>query len=236
MGSNYIKNQRRRLWEANPHCENCGVLTILPEDVPGKINPTTGIKQIKHVPDNMATIQHKYDKISGKRHLKDTSEERVHLLWCTKCNYADGILRQADFISSSSKNNKMSTQTLDQAKGAFGMSLLRNASKIKEDRAITILRSAERFYRRKVEDLSDKISDLETARSAALDLSPTDINSLVLASDFKSDEFYANDRKFTMAIREAKVELEEMKTRYEFLFGPFATSSATAVAAEAKPQ
>lgn len=232
---NYIKNQRRRLWEANSYCENCGVLTILPEDVPGKIN-SAGVKQIKTVPDNMATIQHKYDKISGKRETKNTPEERVHLLWCTKCNYADGILRQAEFISSSTKSNKMSAQTLDQAKGAFGMSLLRNASKIKEDRAITILRSAERYYRRKVEDLSDKISDLDTARSAALDLSPTDINSLVLASDFKSDEFYANDRKFTMAIREAKVELEEMKARYEFLFGPFVTGSATAVAADTTPQ
>lgn len=128
----------------------------------------------------------------------------------------------------------MSQQTLEQVKGAFGASLLRNASKIKEDRAITILRSAERFYRRKVEDLSDKISDLETARSAALDLSPTDINSLVLASDFKSDEFYGNDRKFTMSIRETRVELEEMRARYEFLFGPFITNAA--VVADAKSE
>lgn len=124
-------------------------------------------------------------------------------------------------------------QALEQVKGAFGLSLLRNASKIKEDRAITILRSAERFYRRKVEDLSDKISDLETARAAALDLSPTDINSLVLASDFKSDEFYTSDRKFSISIRETQIELDVMKARYEFLFGPFVTSAA-AVATDEK--
>lgn len=122
---------------------------------------------------------------------------------------------------------------LEDVKGAFGQSLLRNAAKIKQDRAITILMSSERVYRRKVEDLQDKIRALSTARSGALDLSPTDINSLVLASDFDSDEFYAQDRKYTMAIREAKVELEEMKARYEFLFGLFKTTSSPLVAVEA---
>lgn len=108
---------------------------------------------------------------------------------------------------------------LKQVPGAFAGSLLRNASKIKEDRALTILRNAEKYFRRKVEDLTDRIGNLEVERQAQLDLSPTDINSLVLATDFKADEFYDTDRKLTMEIRTCKVELEEMQERYNFLFG-----------------
>jgi|SRR5882672_8673563 len=108
---------------------------------------------------------------------------------------------------------------LKDLKGAFTESLLRNASKIKEDRAITILRSAERLYRRKVEDIQAEIDDLETGRQAQLDLSPTDINSLVLASDFKSEDFYETDMKLTLKMREAKIRLEEAKARYQYLFG-----------------
>jgi hypothetical protein len=108
---------------------------------------------------------------------------------------------------------------LKQVGGAFASSLLRNASKIKEDRALTILRNAEKYFRRKVEDITDRIGNLEVERAAQLDLSPTDINSLVLATDFKADAFFDTDRKLTMQIRECKVELEEMQARYEFLFG-----------------
>lgn len=108
---------------------------------------------------------------------------------------------------------------LKQVGGAFAGSLLRNASKIKEDRALTILRNAEKYFRRKVEDLTDRIGNLEVERQALLDMSPTDINSLVLATDFKADEFYDTERKLTMQIRECKVELEEMQRRYEYLFG-----------------
>lgn len=104
-------------------------------------------------------------------------------------------------------------------KGAFATSLLRNASKIKEDRALAILRNGEKYFRRKVEDIQDRITNLETERDSLLDMSPTDINSLVLATDFKSDEFYEIIRKLTLNIREAKVELEEMKKQYEYLFG-----------------
>lgn len=38
---------RNKMWESNPYCENCGVLTILPKDVPGEINPNNGHKNIK---------------------------------------------------------------------------------------------------------------------------------------------------------------------------------------------
>jgi len=117
---------------------------------------------------------------------------------------------------------------LKKAQGAFANSLLRNSSKIKEDRAITIFRNAERYYKRKVEDIEAEIQDLETERDSQLDLSPTDINSLVLASDFKSDQFFETDLKLTLKIREARIRLEEAKNRYAFLFSGVAESTATA--------
>lgn len=109
--------------------------------------------------------------------------------------------------------------------GAFGASLARNASKIKEDRAIAILRNGEKYFRRKVEDITDRISNLETERDSLLDMSPNDINSLVMATDFKAEEFYETEKRLTLQIREARVELEEMQTRYKHLFGekPVAT-------------
>jgi hypothetical protein len=107
---------------------------------------------------------------------------------------------------------------LKKAQGKFASSLLRNSSKIKEDRAITIFRNAERFYKRKVEDLEARIQDLETERDSQLDMSPTDINSLVLASDFNAEKFYDTDMKLTLEIREANIKLEEARKRYNELF------------------
>ncbi len=114
-------------------------------------------------------------------------------------------------------------EELKNVPGAFSGSLLRNSSKIKEDRALSIVRMAEKFFRRKVEDIQDRITNLKTERENNLDMSPTDINSLVLATDFKADKFYEDDRKITLAIREATVELEEMEKRYNYLFGEVKT-------------
>lgn len=82
-----LTKQLMAKWKDNPYCQRCGVLTILPQDVPGKINTHTGVKQIKKTPDNMATIQHIYDKLHPLR-LVDTNDAR-HLLWCNKCNSED---------------------------------------------------------------------------------------------------------------------------------------------------
>jgi hypothetical protein len=119
-------------------------------------------------------------------------------------------------------------EELKKVPGALAASLLRNSSKIKEDRALAIVRTAEKYFRRKVEDIQDRITNSITERDNLLDLSPTDINSLVLATDFKADQFYDSVRRITLAIREAKVELEEMQAQYENLFGAKQTPQATA--------
>lgn len=115
-----------------------------------------------------------------------------------------------------------------QAGGAFAASLLRKNSQIKGDRALAILRLAEKAFKRSVEDVYDKIFQLETDRDSLIDLSPTNADSLVMAGDFDATKFYETEKRLTLKIRECRVELEEMTLRYQHLFGkklePQATS------------
>ncbi len=104
------------------------------------------------------------------------------------------------------------------AKGTLGASLLRNNKQIKEERGLAIWEETERTYRRKVEDLSDKVKRLERQRTALLDLSPENTQSLILAKDFDPEQFYKADFDFTMQIRTAKIELLEAQGRYNQLF------------------
>lgn len=77
-----FRKQRERLWKIDPRCENCAVVTVLPEHVEGERHSGA----LKIVPDNMATIQHKYSRNHPLRHHANGTNERRHLLWCYKCN------------------------------------------------------------------------------------------------------------------------------------------------------
>lgn len=82
-----FKKQRARLWNIDPHCENCGVPTILPEDCPG-FKPNQKWPQ----PNNMATIQHVHNRLDPNRRQTPgeiQTTKRLHLLWCYKCNQDD---------------------------------------------------------------------------------------------------------------------------------------------------
>lgn len=82
------KKQRTKLWLINPHCENCGILTILPEHLPIENFKNKDRSKLKTVPDNMATIQHKYDRNHPLRNKKiSANDSRRHFLWCYKCNH-----------------------------------------------------------------------------------------------------------------------------------------------------
>lgn len=104
-------------------------------------------------------------------------------------------------------------------KGALGASLARNSKQIKLDRAMTIHRTGEKEFRRRIEDLEDRVVNIQQERDSLLDMSPDDVNKLTIGTDFRAPEFYEAVRKFTLQIREAKVELEEMRAQYEYLFG-----------------
>ena len=103
--------------------------------------------------------------------------------------------------------------------GAFISSLKRNNRQIREDRAQAIAEDAQLIYKRTIEDLEMEIKKTKRDRENMLDLSPTDAQSLVLASDFKSMEFTQKDIDLGVKIRNSEITLEIAKKRYAYLFG-----------------
>ena len=103
--------------------------------------------------------------------------------------------------------------------GAFADSLRRNNRKIREDRAIAISEDTDLIYKRKIEDLELSIKKMQREQENMLDLSPTDAQSLVLASDFDSEEYCAKDIDLGVKIRNAGIKLEVAQKRYSHLFG-----------------
>lgn len=103
--------------------------------------------------------------------------------------------------------------------GAFTDSLKRNNEKIREDRANVIAGKANVAYRRKVEDLQLKLDELKAEQESLLDLSPTDANSLILASDFDADDYVSKDVTLGIEIRNTEIKLEIAQKQYKHLFG-----------------
>lgn len=116
------------------------------------------------------------------------------------------------------EENTSTGSALDEMKGAFVGSLVRNNKKIREDRAIAIAEAAQMIYKREVEDLEMQIKQLKREREAMLDLSPTDAQSLVLASDFDAKNFVKKDVEMGLKIRNLEITIEIAKSRYELLF------------------
>lgn len=102
--------------------------------------------------------------------------------------------------------------------GAFSASLKRNNKQIRDDRATMIVSNAELIYRRMIENLEINIRNMEMELDNMLDLSPTNAQSLVLASDFNADTYVSKDLEIGMKIRNEKIRLEVAKARYAHLF------------------
>lgn len=107
---------------------------------------------------------------------------------------------------------------LNDIKGAFVESLIRNNKKIRDDRAVAIAEDAQMIYKREVEDLALSIKKLKREREAMLDLSPTTADSLMLASDFDSKAFVAKDIELGVKIRNLEITMSIAAERYEHLF------------------
>lgn len=103
--------------------------------------------------------------------------------------------------------------------GAFISSLKRNNKKIRDDRAQAISEDTELGYKRSVEDLELNIKKMKREQENMLDLSPTDAQSLVLASDFNSVDYVSKDIELGVKIRNTEIKLEIAKKRYNYLFG-----------------
>lgn len=107
---------------------------------------------------------------------------------------------------------------LDEMRGAFVSSLVRNNKKIREDRAIAIAESSEMLYKRQIEDMEVKLKQMRREREGMLDLSPTTADSLVLASDFDAKKFVEKDIQMGVDIRNLEITLEIARSRYNHLF------------------
>jgi len=102
--------------------------------------------------------------------------------------------------------------------GAFFGSLKRNNKQIRDDRALAIAEDTELVYKRKIEDLETSLKRMKREQENMLDLSPTNAQSLILASDFDSNKYSDKDIELGVKIRNTEITLEIAKKRYEYLF------------------
>jgi hypothetical protein len=109
--------------------------------------------------------------------------------------------------------------------GAFISSLKRNNKQIRDDRAASISEDTQLIYKRKIEDLELSIKKMKREQENMLDLSPTNAQSLILASDFKSDEYVEKDIELGVKIRNVEIQLEIAKKRYNYLFATVSTEN-----------
>ncbi|MGR8935056.1 MAG: hypothetical protein ACU837_11800 [Gammaproteobacteria bacterium] len=103
--------------------------------------------------------------------------------------------------------------------GAFINSLKRNNRQIRADRAAAIAEDTELIYKRKIEDLELSIKKMKREQENMLDLSPTDAQSLILASDFDCALYVEKDIDLGIKIRNTEITLEIARKRYQYLFG-----------------
>ena len=103
-------------------------------------------------------------------------------------------------------------------KGAFMESLVRTNKEIRTDRAMAIAENAELLFKREVEDLAIQIKRKKRDRENLLDQSPTNAQSLVVASDFDGKKFVDNYVRLGIEIRELEIRYEIASKSYKRLF------------------
>lgn len=102
--------------------------------------------------------------------------------------------------------------------GTFGASLKRNFKQIREDRAAVIVENAETFMRRKLEDDCQRYRNLKLDRDNMLDLSPENVTTLKLASDFNASEWAQKDLEISITMRNLAISINVGAERYNILF------------------
>lgn len=106
----------------------------------------------------------------------------------------------------------------EKGEGAFLASLKRNNKEIRADRAEAIGEDTQLRFKRRVEDLEVNIKRMKRDRENMLDLSPDNAMSLMLATDFDSEQFVSKDVELGVKIRNEEIRLDIAQKRYEYLF------------------
>ena len=108
---------------------------------------------------------------------------------------------------------------MNEIKGAFIDSLIRNNKQIKTDRAEAIGEDAGIRFKRVVEDIEIEIRRKKRERDNMLDLSPENSFSLMVAKDFDSAAFVKRDLDLGVEIRNLEIKFEIANNRLSELFG-----------------
>lgn len=107
----------------------------------------------------------------------------------------------------------------EKAIGLFEASLKRNNKQIRDDRAEAIVRSGRLKYKRLIEDLEEELITLETDQTNMLDLSPENVTTLKVASDFNADDYARKDLEISRKIDKLNDDIKIAKNRFKVLFG-----------------
>lgn len=84
------------MWEKDPRCINCSVVTVLPKDLVQTDSYGMMLPGVT-IPSNMATIGHRYCRLDNRRRTATPTEKRYRLL-CHKCNNEENRIEQKIFI------------------------------------------------------------------------------------------------------------------------------------------
>ena len=104
------------------------------------------------------------------------------------------------------------------AGGAFASSLKRTNKQIRDERARQIASSAERTFRRAIEDIEEALESKVLEKAAMLDMSPNNTQSILRADAIDSAKFVSRYSELSLEIRELKIKRQESKKDYVFLF------------------
>lgn len=105
-----------------------------------------------------------------------------------------------------------------QTGGAFASSLQRTNKQIRAERARQISSSAERTFRRYIEDVEEALESKILEKDAMLDMSPNNTQSILRSDEVNTTEFVARYSKLSLEIRDLKIKRQEAKKDYDFLF------------------
>lgn len=89
---NGAKARKLRLWNKDPHCHWCGVLTVIIDH-----------PKLKNPPDNLATVDHLRSKLNAQRGV----DHRVNtVLACLKCNNRRALEEERRVLSLEDKRRR----------------------------------------------------------------------------------------------------------------------------------
>lgn len=103
--------------------------------------------------------------------------------------------------------------------GALDASLARSNKQIRQERGDAIAEDLQIAFERELQDVHLKIKRLKRAQTNAIDFSPTNAQSLVIAKDIDIPEVKDQILTLQVKMRNEKEKLEEYQTVYEWLFG-----------------